>query len=92
MIFFYHKGWNFYTNGWKTGNTVYLKALGYRDMRGGSPTGTGAVTCVNENGRFWSAGAYSSIYARRLDFYSSYIYPLDYSYRSFGSTIWAVLE
>ena len=30
----YNKGWNFYTNGWKTGGTIFFPALGWRQYNG----------------------------------------------------------
>ena len=85
----WNRGWNFYTNGWKTGSTIFFDALGYRDTYGGA---TGAVAYVGENGIYWSAGAYSASYGRDLDFGSGGVYPQDADTRSYGFSVRSVKE
>ena len=83
------KGWNFYTNGWKTGSTIFFDAFGYRSTYNG---GTGAVVYVGEVGVFWSAGASSTSDGRGLYFDSGYVYPQTTGNRSYGFSVRTVKE
>ena len=85
----WNRGWNFYTNGWKTGSTIFFDALGYRDTYNG---GTGAVVTVGVGGVFWSAGASSTSNGRSLYSYSSFVTPQDSGVRSYGFSIKTVKE
>ena len=82
----WNRGWNFYTNGWKTGNTIFFDALGYRD------TYNGAVVDVGGGGLFWASGASSASLGRYLDFHSGYMNPQGTLYRSFGFSVRPVKE
>ena len=44
------EGWNFYTNGWKSGSTIFFNAFGFRDTYGGRSTGIGVIASVGDNG------------------------------------------
>ena len=83
----FNKGWNFYTNGWRIGNTVFFHALGWRDSFSGRPTGTGAVTHVYEGSRYWTSGAYDVSGGRYMYFLSNCVYPQDHFARSYGDTV-----
>ena len=85
----WNRGWNFYTNGWKTGNTIFFDALGYRETNNGA---TGAVVYVGEYGYCWSAGASSPSYGRYLSFYSGRVSPQDTDLRSYGFSVRPVKE
>ena len=82
------RGCNFYTNGWKTGNTIFIDGLGYRDTYGG----TGAVVRVGEEGVFWSAGASSTSNGRSLYFGSGSVNPQNTGNRSYGCSVRSVKE
>ena len=86
------EGWNFYTNGWKSGSTIFFSAFGFRDTYSGRTTGTGALAYVKEGGGYWSAGAYSALLGRYLDFYSGLVYPQNTLRRSSGFTVRPVTE
>ena len=81
-----------WANGWMmkkkstdgTGN--YYPASGYRDY------GSGGFYYVGSYGYYWSFAPISQTLARSLGFYSGYIYPLDYSYRSNGFAVRASRE
>jgi hypothetical protein len=83
------KGWNFYTNGWKTGNTIFFDALGYRDTYNGA---TGAVVLVGGEGHFWASGASSASNGRFLGFCSGYVNPQFAHIRSYGFSVRSVKE
>ena len=78
------KGYYFYTNGWKTGSTIFFDGLGYR--------ATGAVVYVGEEGDFWSAGASSTSYGRFLCFDSGRLFPQHTYDRSYGFPVRSVKE
>ena len=84
-----NQGYYFYTNGWKTGSTIFFDCLGYRNVYNGA---TGAVLDVGEVGTFWSAGASSTSDGRFLYFNSGYVYPQGTHYRSFGFSVRTVKE
>ena len=83
----FNKGWNFYTNGWRTGGTVFFHALGFRDTYSGRSSGTGAVAYVSENGNYWASGAYSASNGRNLGFNSDGVYPQGWGNRSYGDVV-----
>ena len=85
----WNRGWNFYTNGWKTGNTIFFDALGYRNTYNGA---TGAVDGVGAAGHFWSAGASSTSYDRFLGFRSGCVLPQHTDCRSYGYPVRSVKE
>ena len=81
------KGWNFCTNGWKTGNTIFFDALGYRDTYS-----AGAVVVVGGGGYFWASGASSASIGRGFGIYSGYVNPQHAGVRSYGFSIRSVKE
>ena len=83
------KGYYFYTNGWKTGSTIFFDGLGYRNTYNGA---TGAVVYVGEVGLFWSAGASSAAGGRGLFFNSGDVTPQNTSGRSYGFSVRSVKE
>ena len=85
----WNRGWNFYTNGWKTGNTIFFDGLGYRDTYNGA---TGAVVSVGGGGVFWASGASSASHGRFLIFNSGGVYPQRTDFRSFGFSVRSVKE
>ena len=85
----WNRGWNFYTNGWKTGSTIFFDGLGLRDTYNGA---TGAVVGVGEGGLFWASGASSASYGRYLIFGSGYVYPQGTHLRSCGFSVRSVKE
>ena len=86
------KGWNFYTDGWKSGNIILFYALGIRDTASGRSSGFGFVAFVTERNDLWSSGAYSVSFSRVIDFSSSFVDPQAWDYRSYGLTIRSVKE
>ena len=83
------KGWNFYTNGWKTGSTIFFDALGFRDTYNGA---TGAVVGVGGAGFFWASGASSASIGRNLGFLSGIVFPQRTDVRSYGCSVRSVKE
>lgn len=49
----YNHGWNFYTDGWKTGGTIFFVALGYRDTYKNT-SGTGNLFSVRNECYYWT--------------------------------------
>ena len=88
----FNQGYFFYTNGWKTGSTVFFDALGYRDTYSGRSSGTGAVVLVGGDGNFWASGASSASYGRRLSFDSGAVVPQTTIDRSRGFSVRPVSE
>ena len=70
-------GHNFYTNSSKNA-TIFFPASGFRSDSDGSLIGVGL------NGYCWSAVPRSTNYGCYLDFYWSYVSPLNYNNRSYG--------
>jgi hypothetical protein len=85
----FNKGWNFYTNGWNVGGTIFFNAGGTRDVTNSN----GNILYVGERGKYWTVGATSTSRAGRLANYSLYyIYPYDAYYRALGHNCWPVKE
>ena len=87
-----NQGYVFYTNGWKTGNTIFFDALGFRDTFSGRSSGTGAVVYVGEIGVFWSAGASSTSEGRGMYFDFGSVFPQTTGNRSYGFSVRSVKE
>ena len=85
------KGYYFYTNGWKTGSTLFFDALGFRDTYSGR-SGTGAVVSVGDEDHVWSVGASSTSNGRGLAFHISRVYPQNTDFRSYGFSVRSVKE
>ena len=85
----WNRGWNFYTNGWKTGSTIFFDGLGFRDTYGGA---TGAVVQVGGAGHFWASGASSASIGRGFGIYSGYVNPQHAGVRSYGFSVRSVKE
>ena len=88
----YNRGWHFYTDGWKTGITVFFDALGFRDVYSGRSTGIGAVTEVNSSGYYWANGTYSITNSRGLLFGPTVVYAQDGGFVSYGNSCRSVKE
>ena len=86
------KGLNFYTNGWKTGGTIFLAALGFRDIYLNRPTANGEIGGANDSGLYWTAGARTTTFGRFFYFYTGGLYPDNGDYRSAGFTCRSVME
>ena len=82
----FNNGWNFYTQGWKTGTTDFWRANGYRGYRSGS------LFWVGSYGRYWSAGPAPNTKGRHLEFYSSYVGPQYGHYRVSGFSVRPVTD
>ena len=50
------------------------------------------VRAEGSEGNYWSRMPHSQTYARSLDFYSGYVYPLGRDYRAYGFGVWPVRE
>ena len=83
----YNMGWNFYTNGWKKGNTIFFHGLGYRNTNS-NQTGTAYSTGIF----YWMSGAHSTDFGRDLAAFSNAIYPQDNYNRSHGFCVRSVKE
>ena len=79
--------WNFYTNGWKTGSSIFFYAAGYRNTYN---SGNGTVMNVGKAGCFWSAGGASTVGGHHLYFNSGYVYPQKANNRSVGASVRSV--
>ena len=93
----YINGWNFYTNGWKTGGTIFFETMGYRNTdhwatTSSSALGAGEIRSVGTESDYWTVGASSSSFARFLYFHPEYVYPQNSYYRSYGINIRSVKE
>ncbi len=87
----FNKGWNFYANGWRTGNTVFFYSLGIRDTNS-ERGGIGNLLYTYENGNYWTSGTYSASSARDFVFTPFSVNPQEYGYRSFARTVCSVSE
>ena len=88
----FNKGWNFYTNGWKTGSTIFFHTFGLRDTSNARSTGTGALTYIFDDGDYWSSGAYSASGGRNFTFYTGGVFPQGWDNRSSGYAVRSVKE
>ena len=86
------KGWNFYTDGWKSGGTTFFGVFGFRDVFTTRPTGTGVAAYILESGLYWTSGASNTYYARCLYFGPTTGSVQHQEYRSFGFTVRPTLE
>ena len=77
----FDKGWYFYTQSNKTGNTFFFSASGYRIYN------TGSLSGVTTNGYYWVAGPANANTGRYLGFGSGNVYPLYGMNRSLGFTV-----
>ena len=85
----FNQGFYFYTNGWKTGSTIFFDGLGYRDTYNGA---TGAVVSFGGEGTFWTSGASSASVGRSLYFHSGLVNPQHAGFRSSGFSVRSVKE
>ena len=83
----FNLGFYFYTNGWKTGSTIFFYGLGYR----ATPNG-GFVVSIGAEGNFWSSGASSTTEGRNLTVNSGYVFPQRSNGRSYGFSVRSVKE
>lgn len=60
----YNKGWNFYCEPNRNGNTVFFAALGWRVRN------TSLLDLYNLHGGYWTAGASNSGFAFYLRYYT----------------------
>lgn len=88
----FNSGWNFYTNGWKSGGTIFFNVLGIRDTESERSTGTGIIVYVSERCNYWSSGSFSTAMGYILHIRSDAVYPHNWSDRSRGFTIRSVKE
>ena len=77
----FDKGWHFYCKPNKQGSIVFFPSTGYRYYDAGS------LLRVMSYGFCWVAGPYNRSLGRSLWFYSGYVYPVDYTRRSYGFTV-----
>ena len=80
------KGWNFYTNGWKSGSTIFFSALGYRDTYSGR-AGSGTFDRVNALGGYWTSGAKSDVHACYFNLHANGVGAQNWNYRSYGNGV-----
>ena len=84
----FNDGWDFYTEGWKSGSTTFFHAYGYRDTY----DSRGAVVQFKHEGRYWACGASSAVNGRLLFFGSNTVRPQDQTIRSCGFGVRPVKE
>ena len=80
----HNKGLSFYTNGWKTGTTLFFPALGHRDQ--------GSVINVGLGSAYWASGASSVSFGRGFGFDMACVLPQHGDDRSYGFISWPVHE
>ena len=86
----FNKGFNFYTNGWNTGSTFFIEALGYRDSY---LTGSKAsIYYYGTAGRMWTVGAYNDVAGACLGFDTDTMHVQGGYIRSFGFPCFMVKE
>ena len=88
----FNKGWNYYTNGWKSGGLFFMIAPGYRDTASSRTTGLGLILDVGNVADFWNVGASSYIKARGLGFIKTVTNPQGEYFRSYGYCIYVILD
>ena len=66
----FDRGWNFYTNGWKTGGLVYFYGLGNREVYG---VNYGKIVYVEKEGFYWSCGTQSDSGGGSLDLGANFV-------------------
>ena len=84
-------GWHFYTNGWKTGNTMFFQAFGLRDI-GSGRSANGFLSFVGTAGYCWMSGAYAESFASGLCLNSGLVYMHYWNHRSYGFSVRPVAE
>jgi len=78
----FNKGWNFYTNGWKTGDVFFIPCIGYRSHDNGK------VLDTNASSDFWTNGAKTTSYGRSLGINLLYnLFPQSYESRTYALPI-----
>lgn len=89
----FNKGWKFYCQPNYQGATIFLQALGFRDIYNGrvNTTNAGSIMEANTSGIYWSAGV-SGIDTIDLYFTPSLVWPQHDGWRGFGCTLLPVLE
>ena len=87
----WNKGWNFYANGWKTGSTIFMPALGIRDTYSGR-SGKGEIAFFGDRCGIWVIEAESASNGYNLYCVPASVHPIDYCSRSFGSICHSVKE
>ena len=85
----WNKGWNYYTNGWKTGSTVFFAGLGYRTVHNGA---TGTLAGNGKEGCFWTSGASTVTNARYIGFGTDYVAAQTADPHSYGFSVRSVKE
>lgn len=65
----FNKGWNFYTMGWKNGETIFFGSMGCRRNESGN------IDEVLVDGHFWKTGAASSSTAYSMWIDAYYVFP-----------------
>ena len=83
------KGYAFFTDGWKSGETFFFDALGFRDVAL-ERAGTGNITNINEICNIWVSGASSYTDARIFNFISTIVVPDNISQKSYGLNCYSV--
>ena len=80
----WNEGWNVHTIGWKTGPTIFFKALGSRN-----DSNNGQITDYGHDGHCWTVGAISASMAYYLGYSTSgyYINPQAGYYRHLAFAI-----
>lgn len=87
----YTRSWNYYTNGWKSGNTIFFESFGYLQTNGNNSAGELTNTATSA-GIYWTTAAYSSLYAHTFKFNYGYTQVTGQDSRSCGFSVRSVLE
>ena len=83
------KGWNFYTQAWKTGDLIFFEAYGFRYTSGKN---NGRISFLGEISYCWTAGTESVDRGINYASSSGLLNPQDNDFRSSGITCRPVLE
>ena len=84
----FDNGWNLYTEGWKSGGTIFFAVLGMRNIYSGK---SGEITDFYV-GFYATYGGYSNSYCRDFAIHSNRVSPKDQTARACGYTVRSVKE
>ena len=91
----FNKGWNLYTNGWKTGDIIFINALlGYRDCYKDNSIPEGNIYKANTQNEnyYWTVGSSKTTLGYSLAILHKLIFPQNDDYKSYGFNVLSVVE
>ena len=88
----FNKGWNYYSKGWKAGETIFIAALGMRDVVLSRATHDGLLWDYGIQILIWSSGPIGSSCSYYFNASTVYQAPQGYYGKSLGCPIYPVVE